>query len=99
MTNIVDFNDYPKGSAKQWKQRLQFELQGADYNKTLILKTHEEVSLLPFYTCEQVKSNFPVAVESQPMIFIYAVSVEKAMEEILFWTAKSVSFFCCVYIR
>jgi methylmalonyl-CoA mutase len=32
-TNL--FEDFDPISSKQWKQKIQFELKGADYNETL----------------------------------------------------------------
>ncbi len=36
-------------SSKQWKQRIQFELNGADYNETLIWNSPEDIQVKPFY--------------------------------------------------
>ena len=43
------FNEFESVSAKQWKQKIQFDLKGADYNDTLIWKTNEDISVKPFY--------------------------------------------------
>lgn len=45
-------NNFHATSFKQWKQQVQFELEGADYNKTLVFKTLQEVDILPIYTSE-----------------------------------------------
>ena len=50
------FDAFDAVSAKQWKQLIQFELQGADYNETLIWKTNEGVLVKPFYTSEDLKT-------------------------------------------
>ena len=36
-------------SSKQWKQKIQFELKGADYNETLIWNSPEDIQVKPFY--------------------------------------------------
>jgi methylmalonyl-CoA mutase len=36
-------------SSKQWKQRIQFELNGADYNETLVWNSPEDIQVKPFY--------------------------------------------------
>ena len=36
-------------SSKQWKQKIQFELNGADYNETLIWNSPEDIQVKPFY--------------------------------------------------
>lgn len=43
------FNEFSPITSKQWKQKIQFDLQGADYNKTLIWNTNEDISVKPFY--------------------------------------------------
>ena len=43
------FNEFDSVSAKQWKQKIQFDLKGADYNDTLVWKTNEDISVKPFY--------------------------------------------------
>ncbi|XCF05996.1 methylmalonyl-CoA mutase subunit beta [Tamlana crocina] len=42
------FSEFNEVSAKQWKQKIQFDLQGADYN-TLIWKSNEGIDVKPFY--------------------------------------------------
>jgi len=43
------FNDFDPISSKQWKQKIQFELKGADYNETLIWNSPEDIQVKPFY--------------------------------------------------
>lgn len=43
------FSQFKPVSAKQWKQQIQADLKGADYNKTLIWKTNEGIDVKPFY--------------------------------------------------
>ncbi|MDP5157095.1 MAG: methylmalonyl-CoA mutase subunit beta [Flaviramulus sp.] len=43
------FSKFNPVSAKQWKQKIQFDLKGADYNDTLVWKTNEDISVKPFY--------------------------------------------------
>ncbi len=42
-------------SSKQWKQKIQFDLKGADYNDTLIWKSNEGISVKPFYHADEFK--------------------------------------------
>ena len=37
MANNNLFSDFEAVSSKQWKQQIQYELKGADYNETLTL--------------------------------------------------------------
>lgn len=46
------FDEFNTVSAKQWKQKIQFELNGKDYNETLLWHSNEGVTIRPFYTKE-----------------------------------------------
>lgn len=50
------FDEFDSVSAKQWKQKIQFDLNGADYNETLIWKSNEDISVKPFYNLEDLKA-------------------------------------------
>ncbi|CAH8283995.1 methylmalonyl-CoA mutase [Mariniflexile fucanivorans] len=50
------FDEFNAVSARQWKQKIQFDLQGADYNETLIWKSNEDISVKPFYNAEDIKT-------------------------------------------
>ena len=43
------FKEFNSVSSKAWKQKIQVDLKGADYNDTLIWKTNEDVNVKPFY--------------------------------------------------
>jgi methylmalonyl-CoA mutase len=43
------FSEFNSVSSKQWKQKIQFDLKGADYNDTLVWKTNEDILVKPFY--------------------------------------------------
>ena len=43
------FDDFNPVSSKEWKQQIQFELKGADYNETLIWNSPEDIKVKPFY--------------------------------------------------
>lgn len=49
------FDEFNSVSAKQWKQKVQFDLKGADYNETLIWNSPEDISVKPFYSDEDLK--------------------------------------------
>lgn len=48
------FNEFSPVTSKQWKQKIQFDLAGADYNNTLIWKTNEDISVKPFYHADDL---------------------------------------------
>ncbi len=52
------FEDFDEVSAKQWKQQIQFDLKGADYNETLVWKSPEGVNVKPFYHQDDFKQDF-----------------------------------------
>ena len=43
------FDAFEPVSAKQWKQNIQFDLKGADYNDTLLWHSNEGIVVKPFY--------------------------------------------------
>ena len=49
------FDEFNPVSSKQWKQKIQFDLKGADYNDTLIWKTREDIDVKPFYHADEFK--------------------------------------------
>lgn len=49
------FNEFHDVSAKEWKQKIQFDLKGADYNETLIFHSKDGISVKPFYNAEDLK--------------------------------------------
>ena len=51
------FDGFDSVSSKQWKQKIQYELKGADYNNTLIHKTDENIAIKPFYHSDDFKTH------------------------------------------
>lgn len=56
MSNSL-FNDFEPCSAAAWKQKIQADLKGADYNETLLWHTDEGIVVKPFYTKEDRTKN------------------------------------------
>lgn len=56
MMNDKLFNDFPPVSSKQWKQKIQADLKGADYNETVVWKSPEGIHVKPFYTREDANA-------------------------------------------
>ena len=52
------FDEFDSVSSKQWKQKIQFDLKGADYNNTLIWKTNEDIDVKPFYHADDFDKRF-----------------------------------------
>lgn len=59
------FDDFNDVSAKQWKQKIQYDLKGADYNDTLVWQSLEGVNVKPFYHSDDFNHSFP-AIPGQP---------------------------------
>ncbi|MEN1783596.1 MAG: methylmalonyl-CoA mutase subunit beta [Bacteroidota bacterium] len=49
------FKAFNPVSSKQWKQKIQFDLRGADYNETLVWATLEGITVKPFYHADDLK--------------------------------------------
>ena len=80
-TNL--FDDFNPISSKQWKQKIQFELKGADYNETLVWNSPEDIQVKPFYHKDEFTKAFPVSTKATEFkicqnIFVY--DVEKSIE-------------------
>ncbi|MGW9686815.1 methylmalonyl-CoA mutase subunit beta [Flagellimonas sp. 2504JD1-5] len=48
-------DEFSEVSAKQWKQKIQFDLKGADYNETLVWESLEGIAVKPFYHSEDLQ--------------------------------------------
>lgn len=83
-TNL--FEDFDSVSSKQWKQKIQFELKGADYNDTLIWNSPEDIKVKPFYHKDEFTKAFPITTKASEFkicqnIFVY--DIEKSRERAL----------------
>ena len=47
------FDAFEPVSAKEWKQKIQFDLKGADYNETLVWHSNEGIAVKPFYHADE----------------------------------------------
>ncbi len=50
------FKEFEAVSSKAWKQKIQVDLKGADYNNTLIWKTNEGIDVKPFYHSDEFET-------------------------------------------
>jgi methylmalonyl-CoA mutase len=55
------FDDFDPVSAKAWKQTIQVDLKGADYNETLIEKTREGIDVKPFYHADDHEDSYVIS--------------------------------------
>ncbi|WP_196889158.1 methylmalonyl-CoA mutase subunit beta [Aureivirga sp. CE67] len=53
------FNEFEPSSAAAWKQKIQVDLKGADYNDTLLWHSREGITVKPFYFAGETESFAP----------------------------------------
>lgn len=83
------FNEFEPVSTKQWKQQIQFELKGADYNETLIWNSPEDIKVKPFYHNDEFDGDLPSNTQATKFricqnIFVHDIekSISRANESI-----------------
>lgn len=59
MANTL-FSEFNPVSSKQWKQQIQYELKGLDYNETLIWESPEGIKVKPFYHADETEVKFQI---------------------------------------
>jgi methylmalonyl-CoA mutase len=86
-TNLFSYFD--SVSTKQWKQQIQFELNGADYNETLIWSSPEDIKVKPFYHKDEFEGGFSINTKATEFkicqnIFVHDLnkSISKANDSI-----------------
>ncbi|UPQ78156.1 methylmalonyl-CoA mutase subunit beta [Flavobacterium azooxidireducens] len=79
------FKEFEPISSKQWKQQIQFELKGADYNETLVWESPEGIKVKPFYHIDEneVKIESPPSNGFRIIQNIYVYDVKKSNERAL----------------
>lgn len=83
-TNL--FDDFNPVSSKQWKQKIQFELDGADYNQTVIWNSPEDIQVKPFYHRDEFSKAANVNTHASDFKIcqnIFVFDVEKSIERAL----------------
>jgi methylmalonyl-CoA mutase len=93
------FEEFSEVSSKEWKQKIQADLKGADYNETLIWKTNEGIDVKPFYHADEFSSlpnvSSSKATQWQICETIFVADVEKSnvrAKELLNKGAESLKF-------
>ena len=54
MSKTKLFNDFSEVTTKEWKQKIQVDLKGADYNDTLVWESPENIKVKPFYNTDDL---------------------------------------------
>ena len=83
------FDDFNPISSKQWKQKIQFELDGADYNETVVWHSPEDIQVKPFYHRDEFSKAAVVKTEASNFkicqnIFVHDIdkSIQRALNTI-----------------
>lgn len=80
------FEDFDAVSSKQWKQKIQFELKGGDYNDTLIWNSPEDIKVKPFYHKDDFLKIGVVGTKASAFKIvqnIFVFDIEKSVERAL----------------
>ncbi|NUY81019.1 methylmalonyl-CoA mutase [Flavobacterium sp. MAH-1] len=75
------FEGFEGVSSKQWKQQIQYELKGADFNETLVWESPEGIKVRPFYHADEDAISLPASA-SHPFLVcqeIFVFDVEKSI--------------------
>ena len=97
MNNTSLFEDFEPTTEKQWKQKIQFELQGKDFNDTLVWKSIEGIDVKPFYHSESYSKSPEIEYNSSDWNIghsIYVKSVEKSNIHAIYLVESGVE---CLY--
>lgn len=69
------FEEFNKVSSAQWKQQIQYELKGADYNETLVWETLEGIKVKPFYHIDEFQKKYSVKKENKGFEIVQKIFV------------------------
>jgi methylmalonyl-CoA mutase len=69
------FDAFEPVSSKQWKQQIQYELKGADYNDTLVWESPEGIKVRPFYHQDETEIKFTLKENTTPFAILQNIYV------------------------
>src|SRR5436190_17568981 len=69
------FDAFEPVSSKQWKQQIQYELKGADYNDTLVWESPEGIKVRPFYHEDESELKFSLKENTTPFEILQNIYV------------------------
>lgn len=80
-TSTPLFDQFDAVSSKQWKQQIQYELKGADFNQTLVWESPEGIKVKPFYHSDDDKISMPTSAAAPFLVCqeIFVFDVEKSV--------------------
>jgi methylmalonyl-CoA mutase len=81
------FTDFEHVTSKKWKQQIQFDLKGADYNDTLVWESPEGIKIKPFYHADETpeslysnSKNIPFQICQNIFVFDVEKSIRRSLE-------------------
>ena len=69
------FDAFEPVSSKQWKQQIQYELKGADYNDTLVWESLEGIKVRPFYHEDETDIKYTLKENIKPFEILQNIYV------------------------
>ncbi|SIS42581.1 heterodimeric methylmalonyl-CoA mutase small subunit [Zobellia uliginosa] len=73
------FTDFQEVSAKAWKQKIQYDLKGADYNEKLVWESPEGIKVKPFYHADDRTTELlPVPTPPKAWNIVQHINVDTA---------------------
>ena len=69
------FDAFEPVSSKQWKQQIQYELKGADYNDTLVWESLEGIKVRPFYHEDETDIKYTLKENTEPFQILQNIYV------------------------
>lgn len=84
MANAL-FSEFEPIDEKQWKQQIQFELKGLDYNDTLVFESLEGIKIKPFYNSSDLQNDIKFGIPKTYQILqeVYVTEIEKANKAVV----------------
>ena len=90
MSNL-SFKEFDPVSEKAWKQKIQVDLKGKDYNEAMLTATDEGIDIKPFYHRD---SHIDFKIPSPSKWFITEQIEDKDINNIKTFKAKGLEAFC-----
>lgn len=69
------FDAFEPVSSKQWKQQIQYELKGADYNDTLVWESLEGIKVKPVYHNDETEIKYTLKENNTPFSILQNIYV------------------------
>lgn len=80
------FDSFDPISSAGWKQKIQADLKGADYNKTLVWESPENIAVKPFYHRDEFKEshqNIPGQPKKWQVVQQYFIDQEEVVNRLM----------------